>query len=108
MNEIVSISSGDQGYLDQERAVLLFESPWCSGCKNVLKYMEDLSFENDKKCFLGKVDITTNQTLAQQYEVLSLPTLIFFQESLEKDKISGNISKELFSQKIKKLMNNEF
>jgi len=100
--EVIAVSPGDQRYVTHEWAVLLFESPWCGGCKEVLKIMEKFSLEAGVDCFLGRVDISQNQVLAQQYGVMSLPTVIIFQQGIPRETFSGTISEEAFVQKVRK------
>ena len=102
MNDIISIKPEDQAYITHEWAVLLFESPWCGSCKDLLKYMEKISFNDSIDCLLGKVDIIENQPLAQQYAVMSLPTVIIFHKGIPKEQFSGTMSEAAFIQKIKK------
>ena len=103
MNNIVSINADDQTYLNYEWAVLLFESPWCGSCNDLLKYMGKYSLVEGTDCLLGKVDITQNQSLAQEYNVMSLPTVIIFHKGMPKERFSGPMSEGTFIQKIKKI-----
>ena len=102
MNEVIAISPGDQSYVTHEWAVLLFESPWCGGCKDVLKIMERFPLDTGVDCFWGRVDITQNQVLAQQYGVMSLPTVIIFHQGIPRERFSGTMSEGAFVQKVKK------
>lgn len=106
MNSIISINLDDQTYLTHKWAVLLFESPWCGSCKDFLKYMEK-HFLGIIDCLLGKVDITQNQPLAQEYNVMSLPTVIIFHKGIPKERFSGPMSEGTFVQKIKKCIAND-
>ncbi len=102
MNTIIPVGMNDQVYMQHEWAVLLFESPWCGSCKELLRSMEKLSLAGDIDCFFGTVDISQNQPLAVQYNVMSLPTVIIFQKGVLKERFSGKMSEEKFIQTIKK------
>jgi thioredoxin 1 len=104
MNDIIAVGTDDKTYMQHEWAILLFESPWCGSCKELLRSMEKLSLAGDVDCFFGKVDISQNQPLAVQYNVMSLPTVIVFQKGVLKERFSGKMSEEKFSQTIKKFI----
>jgi thioredoxin 1 len=101
MNTIADVGPDDQTYKQHEWAILLFESPWCGSCKELLRSLEKLSLASDIDCFFGKVDITQNQALAQAYTVMSLPTVVILQKGAQKERFSGGISEEKFMQKVK-------
>jgi len=108
MSDIISINPDNQAYLTHDWAILLFESPWCAGCKNLLNYMKKNSLVDEGiDCLLGKVDIIQNQPLAQQYNIISLPTVIVFHKGNPHERFSGTMSEKVFNQKIKKCIKND-
>ncbi|MEW5800794.1 MAG: thioredoxin family protein [bacterium] len=106
MNDIMAVSPEDQSYIQHEWAVLLFESPWCGSCKELLRSMEKLSLPEGVDCFLGTVDISQHQSMAIQYNVMSLPTVIIFQKGIPQERFSGKLSEEKFFQKVKRCIEN--
>ena len=106
MNDIPAVGPDDQTYTQHEWAILLFESPWCGSCKELLRSMEKLSLASDIDCFFGKVDISQNQPMAVQYGVMSLPTVVILQKGIQKERFSGGISEEKFRQKVNKWIEN--
>jgi len=108
MSDIIPINPDNQAYLTHDWAILLFESPWCAGCKDLFNYMEKNSLVDEGiDCLLGKVDIIQNQPLAQQYNVMSLPTVIVFHKGIPQERFSGTMSEKVFIQKIKKCIVND-
>lgn len=71
-----------------------FFATWCGPCKMFGPIIEQLSDEYDGKISIGKVDIDENPDLAQQYEVMSVPTVIFFDNGKIKRIENGFMSKE--------------
>ena len=64
--------------LDSDKPVLVdFYADWCGPCKMVAPIVEALSNESDdyKVC---KVNVDEAPTLAAQYRVMSIPTLMVF------------------------------
>ena len=71
-----------------------FFATWCGPCKMLGPIIEQLSDEYDDKISIGKVDIDESPDLAQKYEVMSVPTVIFFESGKIKRVENGFMSKE--------------
>ncbi|MDR1627359.1 MAG: thioredoxin [Oscillospiraceae bacterium] len=78
-----------------------FFASWCGPCKMLGPVIEQLSDEYNGKISVGKVDIDANIDLAQKYEVVSVPTVIFFENSEIKRVENGFIPKEQLDDIIK-------
>ncbi len=78
-----------------------FFATWCGPCKMLGPVIEQLSDEYDGKIAIGKVDIDENSDLAQKYEVMSVPTIIFFENGEIKRRENGFMSKEQLDDIIK-------
>lgn len=55
-----------------------FWAPWCGRCRTVAPVLEQIAAENAERLTVAKLDIDTNPQTAQQYQVVSIPTLIVF------------------------------
>jgi thioredoxin 1 len=84
-----------------DKMAVLFESPWCQGCKAIQSMIEGFSEEENRGCVWGKVDISVHQDLAQRYGVLSLPTLLIFRNGEVAERMIGRINREKLLEKIK-------
>ena len=64
--------------LQSDKPVLVdFWATWCMPCKMLAPTLEELSSESTD-FVVGKVDIDENPELAQQYRIMSIPTLLVF------------------------------
>ena len=62
-----------------EQAVLVdFWAAWCAPCRSLAPVLEDLATRLDGALAIVKVDTDAQQSLAAQYQVRSLPTLMVF------------------------------
>ncbi len=98
MVKVVNESSFEAEVLKSNETVLVdFYADWCGPCKMVAPILEEIAQENAdiKVC---KVDVDASQSLAQQFGVASIPTLIVFKNgevtvknvgALPKDRILG-------------------
>lgn len=73
-----------------QRPVLVdFWAAWCAPCKSLMPVLENLAKSYDGKFLLAKVNSDEQQTLAQQYQVRSLPTVKLFVNAEVVDEFIG-------------------
>lgn len=70
-----------------------FFATWCGPCKMLSPVLEEIS--NDRKQIkIVKIDVDENPSLAQNFGVMSVPTLFLFKDGKEVSHQSGYIEKE--------------
>ena len=70
------------------KQILYFSSTWCGPCKNFKPIMESVS----NSIPVQFIDIDQNPALATQYNIKSIPTLIFLKNGQEINKRPGVLS----------------
>ena len=71
-----------------------FVATWCGPCKMLGQELEDLS--SDRTDFkIVKVDVDLNPNLARMYGIMSVPTLMYFNNGKLVKKESGFVPKEI-------------
>ena len=80
------------------KEILYFSAPWCQPCRNFKPIMENVSYSIPVRF----INVDENPTLATQYNIRSIPTLIFLKDGQEVNKKPGVLSesqvKELWNQ----------
>lgn len=71
-----------------------FWAGWCGPCKMLAPVLEEAEAELDGKAKVCKVDVDAEGELAMQYGVMSIPTLIVFENGQIKNQLVGFVSKE--------------
>ena len=89
--------------LESEIPVLVdFWAPWCNPCKMVAPVIAEIAAENQGKILVGKVNVDDNQALAEQYGVMSIPTICLFIKGKPVMKLVGfRPKKEILNEMIK-------
>ena len=73
-----------------------FWAEWCGPCKMISPLLDELADEYDGKVKIGKVNIDEQQSLAAEYGVRAIPTLLLFNKGQVADQIVGARSKRDF------------
>ena len=77
-----------------DRPVLVdFWAEWCGPCKMMTGPLEDLALEKADTLTVAKLNVDENQQTAMTYGVMSIPTMIVFQNGAEQKRIVGARSK---------------
>lgn len=70
-----------------------FWAAWCAPCRTVGPKVEELSVELEGLAKVGKVNVDEQMALAQQFGVMSIPTLIVFKGGKEVNRVIGSRGK---------------
>ncbi len=66
-----------------------FFGEWCPPCKLLAPIIEELAQELAGTVKVGKLNIDQNREIASQYNVMSVPTMILFEDGKEKKRMVG-------------------
>lgn len=80
----------DEIVLKSEQCVLVdFWAEWCGPCKMVGPIIDEIAIEFSGKATVGKLNVDQSGTIAQRYGVMSIPTMIIFENGEEKERVVG-------------------
>lgn len=72
----------------EKPVVLKFTADWCPGCKQLAPIVESVAEELEEVAFYN-IDVDEDLEFAQQYQVMSIPTLILFKKGEEVDRVTA-------------------
>ena len=81
------------------RHILYFTADWCNPCKKVRPIVEEINRDSIIKFLF--IDIDTELSLAQDYEVRSIPTFILIEDGKEIKRVSGAQTQEQLMELLK-------
>ena len=97
---VVNITNANfkEEVLDSDKKVLVdFWAPWCGPCRMVSPIVDEIAEENSA-IKVAKINIDEQPQLAAQYGVMSIPTLIVFENGDVADKVVGARNKSFILQ----------
>lgn len=90
-------------FISKGISVVDFWAVWCGPCKIMAPIFEETASEMKDKFHFGKVDVDKHGDLAQQFEVMSIPTMIFFKDGEVADKVVGVLEKDELIERLESL-----
>ncbi len=83
-------------------ALVDFWAPWCGPCQILGPIIEELAKEFEEGVKICKVNVDEEGALAQEYEIMSIPTVYIFKNGEIVDTLIGAQNKDIYKEAIEK------
>jgi thioredoxin 1 len=108
MSEYVSDATSaawDKDVLGDSGLVMVdFWAVWCGPCRMIAPTVEELAKEYAGKITVMKLNTDENPDIASRYKIMGIPTIMFFKNGQEADRIVGAVPKPQLKAKIDSLI----
>lgn len=89
ISELTEATFSEEINSASEAVVVDFWAEWCGPCKAVAPVLEEIAGDHPDKLRIAKVNVDEHPGLAQQFQVMSIPTLILFKDGEEVQRVVG-------------------
>ncbi len=101
----VTDDSFEQEVLKSNTPVLVdFWAEWCGPCKMIAPILDEIALEFDGRVKVAKVDVDANNKTAGRYNIMSIPSLLFFKNGQLVDQIVGAMPKSQLASRLEKAL----
>jgi len=98
---VVNESTFSSEVLEYDGLVLVdFWAQWCGPCKLIAPVLDEIASEYAGQVKVAKVNVDENQSLAGQYGIRSIPSLLFVKGGQIIDTVIGAVPKQKLVEKI--------
>jgi thioredoxin 1 len=105
MSSAVAVTDANfkEEVLDYELPVLVdFWAPWCGPCRMVAPVVDEIAQQYEGKVKVVKLNTDENPSIASQYGIRSIPTLMIFKGGQRVDMVVGAVPKTTLANTLEK------
>lgn len=103
MAKVINSQEFKNEVLNGEGVVLVdFFATWCGPCKMLAPVLDEIGNEMNGQVTVVKVDVDQSGDLANQFGIMSIPTMITFKDGKPVDKAVGFSSKAVLKAKLQR------
>lgn len=102
--EILDVTSDnfEEEVLKADKKVLVdFYADWCGPCKMLAPIVEEVASEHEDLKVV-RINIDNEESIAMDYQIMSIPTLVLIKDGNEVDRVIGAVQKKVIENMIGK------
>lgn len=107
MSQVLDVddSTFEAQVMQSDRPVLVdFSATWCGPCKKLEPVVREIAADFDGKLKVVKVDVDRAPQSAARFAVMSVPTLMLFDQGVVKDQVIGLLPKRAITDRVEKVV----
>lgn len=102
---VLTSANFEQEVIKSDVPVMIdFWAVWCGPCKMIAPHVDAIASEYAGKVKVMKVNIDEEREIAERYNIMSIPTLLFFKDGKVVDQMVGANPKPTITQKLEQIL----
>ena len=81
-----------------------FWAEWCGPCKMLTPTIDEIANQYKEKVSIGKLNVDHHPTIASEYGIRSIPSILFFKNGEVATQIVGAVEKEAIEKELDSLL----
>ena len=104
--KLVEVTKENFGSIKSQNAKLVVDcwANWCGPCRALAPIFERLAERYHGKVAFVKMDCDKNADLVMQFQIMAIPTILFFKDGELKETIIGLVDEFELDDQVKKLL----
>jgi thioredoxin 1 len=104
MSEVKVLNDSEfKDFVEKSNVALVdFYADWCAPCHIIKPVLEELSSELEGKAEFGKINVDQNKERAEEFGIMSIPTLLIFKKGKLVDRLTGALPKGVIKERLEK------
>ncbi|CUT04808.1 thioredoxin [Candidatus Kryptobacter tengchongensis] len=102
--ELTDLNFEDEVLKSDKLVLVDFWAEWCAPCRMIAPIIEEIANEYADRLKVGKLNVDYNPKTAMKYGIMSIPTLLLFQNGRVIEQIVGAMPKKNLLAKLEKYL----
>jgi len=81
-----------------------FWAEWCGPCKMLTPTIDEIAKDYESKVNIGKLNVDHHPTIASEYGIRSIPSILFFKNGKVASQIVGAVEKQAIEKELETLI----
>ena len=101
---VFDMTKAEMPFMSKTPVIVDFTAKWCGPCQRIAPILDELAKEYDGKIAIYKVDVDKNQELAKEFNVRSIPAVLYISGEGKRSMTVGMRDKSKFQKEIETIL----